>query len=53
MWQSIKDIQNPIPVRELKGVNKLEPFSISDGHATFLKNLTSSGSPSLTVRPGS
>jgi len=51
-WKSISGILKPIPLREFKGVNKLDAFSIFDSYATSLKNLTSTNFLALTVRSG-
>jgi hypothetical protein len=50
-WPKIQ--QRPaIMQREFRGVNKLDPFSISDAFASDMKNLTSSKYPALTTRLG-
>lgn len=51
LWNQLPGIQPPNAIREFKGVNKQDPFSISDNHATNAKNLTSSAYPAITVRP--
>jgi hypothetical protein len=52
LWQHISGILNPIPLREFKGVSKLDAFSIGEEYATSTKNLTSARYPALKVRPG-
>lgn len=51
-WRPLSGILDPIPLREFKGVSKLDAFSILESYATHAKNLTSKGYPALTVRPG-
>ena len=51
-WKQLNGIQQPIAIRQFTGIDKQEAFSIADGAATNLKNLTSSSYPALTVRPG-
>ena len=52
LWKAIKGVLNPISIREFKGVNKLDAFSISDGQFTSIKNMTASKYPAMTIRPG-
>lgn len=42
----------PITIREFRGVNKLDRFSIGPTYAMSTKNLTSDKYPALTTRPG-
>jgi len=51
-WKSLPGILDPITVNRFLGVDRQDAFSIADGAATSLKNLTSSAFPALTVRPG-
>jgi hypothetical protein len=46
-WRPLSGILDPIPLREFKGVNKLDAFSIPESYATHVKNLTASGYPAL------
>lgn len=52
--QYLPPIKNrpPIVQRVFKGINKLDPFSISDEFATELKNVSSSKFPAMSTRPG-
>jgi hypothetical protein len=50
-WPPIKS-KPPITQRVFKGINKLDPFSISPEYATDMKNTSSAESPRLSVRPG-
>jgi hypothetical protein len=50
-WPPIKS-RPPIVQRTFKGINKLDPFSISPEYATDMKNITSSKFPAMTTRPG-
>ncbi|MEC0231182.1 hypothetical protein [Paenibacillus alba] len=50
-WPPIKS-RPPIVQRVFKGINKLDPFSISPEYATDSKNITSSKYPAMTTRPG-
>lgn len=40
-------------LREFRGVNRLDPFSLEDSYATSMKNLTSDAYPAFSTRPGS
>jgi hypothetical protein len=51
-WTQTKDNRIPNTIREFRGVNKLDAFSIGDIFSADMKNLTSSKYPALTVRPG-
>lgn len=51
LWTNLPGVQPPTALREFKGVNKQDAFSIGDGYATNIKNLTSSAYPAMTVRP--
>jgi len=51
-WQLLPDVLKPIPLREFKGVSKLNAFSIKETYLTQVKNLTASKYPALKVRPG-
>lgn len=42
-WKPIPGILNPIPLREFKGISKLDAFSIHETYAIQVKNLTASG----------
>lgn len=50
-WPAIKS-RPPIIQRAFKGINKLDPFSIPDGFATEIKNLSSMNFPAVSTRPG-
>jgi hypothetical protein len=50
-WPSIKS-RPPIVQRTFKGVNKLDPFSISPEYATDMQNMSSLKYPLLSVRTG-
>jgi hypothetical protein len=39
-------------MREFRGINKLDAFSIADEYATDMKNLTSDNYPAFSTRPG-
>lgn len=41
-----------ITVREFRGVNTFDPFSIGEEFFTDMRNLTTDDYPTLTVRPG-
>jgi hypothetical protein len=41
-----------VTIRKFTGIDKRDAFSVGDGAATSMKNLTSSSPPTLTVRSG-
>ena len=51
-WNEISGIQSPQVIRSFKGINGMEPFSISEEYATHSKNLDSAKFPALTTRQG-
>lgn len=51
-WPSTPKKTPDRTLREFRGVNKLDPFSISDEYATDMSNLTSDKYPAFTTRPG-
>jgi hypothetical protein len=50
-WPSIKS-RPPIVQRTFKGINKLDPFSISPEYATDMQNMSAAKFPWLSVKPG-
>lgn len=50
--EELPGIRDPIVQREFRGVNTLDPYSITDVFATDMSNLTSDDYPALTTRPG-
>lgn len=51
MWPPVRN-RPPMILREFRGENKLDKFSIRDDQATESLNFTSDKAPALTVRPG-
>jgi len=45
-------MQEPIPIREWRGVNTFDPYSIADSYFTDMSNLTTDDYPAVSVRPG-
>ncbi|GKU76842.1 hypothetical protein [Paenibacillus sp. L3-i20] len=51
-YQPLTGMIPPITIRDFKGVNTLDPFSIPDNMFTDMMNFTTSDYPTLSVRPG-
>lgn len=51
-WPSMPKKLPSKTLREFRGVNKLDPFSIGDQYATDMKNVTSDKYPAFTTRAG-
>lgn len=50
--QELPGVMEPIPIREWRGVNTFDPFSIDDAFLTDAVNMTTADYPALAVRPG-
>lgn len=50
--QELSGIQQPIPIREFRGVSTFDRLSLSDNHFTDMRNMTSDDFPALVTRPG-
>lgn len=50
-WQDMGIIQPQI-IREFRGINTLDRYSIDKSFGTYTRNLTGAGFPGLSVRPG-
>lgn len=48
-WNPLLGLQPPKNIREFKGLNLMDPFSIEDGFATEIENLSSKLYPSLST----
>lgn len=51
-YQSLPGLLQPNSLRVFRGVNRLDSFSIAEEFASDMKNLSSSGYPALSNRPG-
>jgi hypothetical protein len=51
-WPRIPPKQPSNGIREFRGVNKLDPYSLNTSFSPLARNLISSNFPALTVRPG-
>lgn len=51
-WPSRVKKLPTISIREFRGINKLDQFSIAESYAADMKNLTSDKYPAFTTRPG-
>ena len=51
-YQPVAGHLPPITIRDFKGINTFDPFSIPDNMFTDIENFTTSDYPTLTVRPG-
>lgn len=51
-WPSIQEVAPTHILREFRGINKLDQFSIADEFATDMKNLTSDKYPAFSTRSG-
>lgn len=52
VWPSVREVAPTHVMREFRGVNKLDKFTIADEFATDMKNLTSDDYPAFSTRPG-
>ncbi|KQY87081.1 hypothetical protein ASD24_26765 [Paenibacillus sp. Root52] len=50
--QPLEGIMPPIPLREFRGLNTFDPYSIEDSYLTEMKNMTNNDYPALSTRPG-
>lgn len=53
MWQPIRGLQEPIPIRTFKGAYKNDDdgFALADGYAQDMRNISSQYFPALSLRP--
>lgn len=53
-WKPIRGLMEPIPIRQFKGVYKPDDdgFSLSEGFAQDMRNISSQNFPALSIRPG-
>lgn len=51
-YQELPGMMDPIPIREWRGVNTFDPYSIADQYWTDVSNLTTEDYPAAAVRPG-
>lgn len=51
-WPTIKEVAPTHVLREFRGINRLDPFTIADEYATDMKNLTSDKYPAFSTRSG-
>jgi hypothetical protein len=51
-YQSVTGMMEPTVIREFRGVNTFDPFSIADGFFTDMSNMTTDDYPAVSVRPG-
>lgn len=49
-WNAVNGVQPPKIIRDFKGLSLMDPFSIEDGYATEIENLSSKQYPSLKTR---
>lgn len=50
--QPIEGMMQPIPIREFRGLNTYDPYSIEDSYFTELQNMSTDDYPALSTRPG-
>lgn len=50
--QPLDGMMQPIPIREFRGLNTFDAFSIDDSYFTEMKNLTTDDYPAISTRPG-
>ncbi|MEO2261173.1 hypothetical protein ABGV43_30145 [Paenibacillus amylolyticus] len=50
--QPIEGMMQPIPIREFRGLNNYDPYSIEDSYFTELQNMSTDDYPALSTRPG-
>lgn len=51
-YQALPGMMSPIPIREFRGLNTFDPFSIRDNHFTHMSNMVLDDYPAVSVRPG-
>ncbi len=51
-YQTLPGMLDPIAIREFRGLNTYDPFSVPDNYFTHVTNLEFSDYPKPTVRPG-
>ncbi|MDK8193776.1 hypothetical protein QP794_27210 [Paenibacillus sp. UMB7766-LJ446] len=50
--QPLEGMMQPIPIREFRGLNTFDPYSIEDVYFTEMQNLTTDDYPAISTRPG-
>lgn len=50
--QPIEGMMQPIPIREFRGLNTYDPYSIEDSYFTEMLNMSTDDYPALSTRPG-
>ncbi|WP_339306552.1 hypothetical protein [Paenibacillus sp. FSL R5-0519] len=50
--QPLEGMMQPIPIREFRGLNTFDPYSIEDTYFTEMQNLTTDDYPAISTRPG-
>lgn len=51
-WPPVQEVAPSHVMREFRGINKLDPFSIAEEYATDMKNISSDKYPAFSVRSG-
>lgn len=51
-WGEISGVLPPVIIRDFKGVNTFDSFSIPDNFFSDMKNMTTDNYPTISVRPG-
>jgi hypothetical protein len=50
--QPLEGMMQPIPIREFRGLNTFDPYSIEDTYFTEMQNLSTDDYPAISTRPG-